>query len=261
MSLSVLVLGLAASLNAVTAWAQPGRPVERVEADVSSRRIAIESDFAGIQVVVFGAVDQSQQRFAEQGLYDIVIAVRGPTEPAVVRRKARIFGIWVNQVSQTFISVPEYYAVLSSRPLNEIASEKMLAERRLGFKHLRFSAANGTLPNDEEEAFRKALIRIKQDQNLYQERDFAVAFISRSLFRATVSVPANVPVGIFDVEIFLFREGRLIDTHTTEVKIAKSGLERFVFNLAYEHSLIYGLGGVIIAILAGLAASAGFRKS
>ncbi|RIA56584.1 TIGR02186 family protein [Dichotomicrobium thermohalophilum] len=260
----IVLITLAALMALVTAaTAQPGGFRERIEADVSSRQIGIESDFAGIQVVVFGAVDHSQQRSAEENLYDVAVVIRGPDEPTVVRQKDRVVGLWVNQAAKIFGEVPQYYAVLSTRPLNEIAPADLLDKHRIGFENLRFTLVEGAeAPTAaEEEAFRKALIRIKEDQNLYQERDFAVAFISRSLFRATVSLPANVPVGVYDVEIFLFRNGELLDTHETELRIEKQGLERFIFNLAYQNSLIYGIAGVIIAIIAGLAASAAFRKS
>jgi len=245
------------------ASAQPGGEVERIEADVSSRRIAIESDFAGIQVVVFGAVDNSRQRFAEQNFYDVAIVVRGPNEPTIVRKKDRALGLWVNQAAQVFTEVPEFYAVLSTRPLEEIAPEDILARHRIGFAHLGFRRPGEAARQEtgEEKAFREALVRLKEKQNLYQEQAFAAAFTSRSLFRATVALPANVPVGTFNVDIYLFHQGQLLDTHQTKLTIEKSGLERFVFNLAYENSLIYGLAGVAIAIAAGLAASAAFRKT
>lgn len=262
----IVLIALAGLMAFVTAAAaQPGGMFrERIEADVSSRRIGIESDFAGIQVVVFGAVDYSQQRSAEENLYDIAIVIRGPNEPTVVRKKDRVAGLWINQAARVFTSVPQYYAVLSTRPLNEIARQEILNQYRIGFENLRFQLADGagaSASREKREAFRRALIRIKQDQNLYQERPFAVAFISRSLFRATVSLPANVPVGEYEVEIFLFREGELLDTSKTTLRIEKQGLERFIYNLAFQNSLIYGIAGVIIAIIAGLAASAAFRKS
>lgn len=260
----IVLIALAGLMAFVTAAAaQPGGFRERIEADVSSRQIGIESDFAGIQVVVFGAVDYSQQRSAEENLYDVAIVIRGPDEPTVVRQKDRVAGLWVNQAAKVFTDVPQYYAVLTTRPLNEIAPRELLEKHRIGFENLRFKLAQDAAPptTAQEEAFRKALVRIKEDQDLYQERGFAVAFISRSLFRATVSLPANVPVGVFDVEIFLFRNGELLDTHETELRIEKQGLERFIYNLAFQNSLIYGIAGVIVAIIAGLAASAAFRKS
>jgi len=261
----IMLIGIAVMIVAASSvLAQRQALTEQVEADVSSRRIAIESDFAGIQVVVFGAVDNSKQLYAEQNLYDIAIVIRGPNEPTVVRQKDRAMGLWINQAATVFNEVPEYYAALSTRPLGEITSNEVLRRHEIGFDNLRLVRPDGTqtaMPREKEQPFREALVRLKEKQRLYQERDFAVAFISRSLFRATVSLPANVPVGVFEVEIFLFRNGELLDTHQTELRIEKSGFERLIYNLAYENSLVYGVMGVIIAILAGLAASAAFRKN
>lgn len=236
---------------------------EEIEADVSSRRIAIESDFAGTHIIIFGAVDNSKQRAPEEGIYDVVITIRGPKESTVVRRKDKVAGIWINQASRIFENVPSYYSVLSTRPLEEIASPEVLAEHRLGFSNLEFrlidpQGANNT--PEQRKAFRDAIVRLKQEEGLYKEGAFQVGFISRSLFRGTADLPANVPVGLFDVEIFLFRQGKLLSTHKTQLDIEKAGFERFVFNLAYDQPLLYGIAAVLIAMAAGLAASAVFRK-
>ena len=56
-----------------------------------------------------------------RGSYDIVATVSGPRETLVVRRKDRMFGIWANADSRTFVEVPSYLAMLSTRPAEEIA--------------------------------------------------------------------------------------------------------------------------------------------
>jgi hypothetical protein len=43
------------------------------------------------------------------------------------------------------------------------------------------------------------------------------------------------------------------------IGVRKEGLERFVFNLAQEQPLIYGLVSLVLAALAGWGASAAFR--
>lgn len=237
---------------------------EEIEADVSSRRIAIESDFAGTHIIIFGAVDHSKQRAPEEGVYDIVIAIRGPRERLVVRRKEQVAGIWVNNASRAFRNVPSYYSVLSTRPLDEIAPPEVLAKLELGFKNLNLRLMDPefvAVDEREHRDFRDALVRLKQKSDLYSERPFSVGFISRSLFRGTADLPANVPVGLFEVEIYLFRQGRLLSRHATQLDIEKAGFERFVYNLAYKHPLVYGITAVLIAMAAGLAASAIFRKS
>ena len=55
---------------------QPGAR-ESVQADVSARTVSVTSSFNGTEIVIFGAVDNSQQPSAESGYYDVVIVVEG----------------------------------------------------------------------------------------------------------------------------------------------------------------------------------------
>ena len=66
----------------------PAMPQETVEADVSTRSVAITSAFRGTEIVVFGTVNHSRQESAESGLYDIVVVVEGASAPLVARRRA-----------------------------------------------------------------------------------------------------------------------------------------------------------------------------
>ncbi|MEQ1611825.1 MAG: TIGR02186 family protein, partial [Hyphomicrobiaceae bacterium] len=84
---------------------------ETVQADVSTRSVAITSSFTGTEIVIFGAVDNSRQTSAESGLYDVVIVLEGTPTRLVSRRKSNVGGIWINTQSVTFEAVPSYYAI------------------------------------------------------------------------------------------------------------------------------------------------------
>ncbi len=51
-----------------------------------------------------------------RGRGDIVVVVRGPSQPATVMGKRRFLGLWVNSAPVTFDSAPSFFAVLSTRP-------------------------------------------------------------------------------------------------------------------------------------------------
>ena len=96
-------------------------PLEKVEADVSTRSVVVTTGFTGHEILVFGAIDNSQQPEDQPGYYDVVVVVEGTPFPVVVRRKSDVAGVWVNTSSVTFASVPSYYAIASNRPIEEIA--------------------------------------------------------------------------------------------------------------------------------------------
>ena len=237
--------------------------IETVQADVSTRNVAVTSSFTGTEIVVFGAVDNSRQPGAESGYYDIVVVIEGTPGRVAVRKKSRVGGIWLNTRNSAFDGVPSYYAIWSTRPLDEIASEATMIGYEIGFDHVRMSpvgdaelaGSSSRLPAADSGEFRKALVRLKTGSGLYVKDDFGVAFIGRSLFRANISLPANVTVGPFDTRVYLFRNEKLLSQYNVRLNLEREGIERHVHDFAFSWPLIYGMSTVLIAMSAGLVAA------
>lgn len=241
---------------------QPGVR-EQVQADVSARTVSVTSSFNGTEIVIFGAVDNSQQPSAESGYYDVVIVVEGVPGRVVARRKNNVAGLWLNTSSITFDAVPSYYAIASTRPIEEIANAEFLTSHGIGFQHLRLTPAFGqaqAVSSEDLKEFREAVIRLKQKDGLYVEDKYGVAFIGRSLFRSTIELPANVTVGPFTTRVFLFREEKLLSQYSVRLSLEREGLERHLHSFAFGYPTLYGIATVMIAVAAGLIASTVFRK-
>lgn len=255
-----LFLCLAASLllpplHAVAAEAQ--RP-EQVQSDISTREITIESNFTGIEIVLFGSVDFSRAPSPEEGPYDVIMTIRGPNRPIVVRLKERIAGLWMNGPSKTFPSVPGFYAVLASRPFRAVAPGETLRKLGIGFSSLDFGkTVEGESADD---GFRASLIRLQKEHSLFQESDDAVSFLGRSLFRGSIQLPVNVPIGRYTTQVFLFRDGKLLSQSQSSLQVHKVGFERVVYMLAFRYPFAYGLLAVLMAVSGGLLAYAAFRR-
>ncbi len=242
---------------------QPGAR-ESVQADVSARTVSVTSSFNGTEIVIFGAVDNSQQPSAESGYYDVVIVVEGVPGRVVARRKNNVAGLWLNTSSAAFDAVPSYYAVASTRPLEEIASDEFRASHGIGFQHLRMMPAFGqaqALSSEDLKEFREAVIRLKQKDGLYVQDPYSVAFIGRSLFRSAIELPANVTVGPFTTRVLLFRQEQLLSQYSVRLSLEREGLERHLHAFAFSFPTLYGFATVAIAVAAGLLASTVFRKS
>jgi len=242
---------------------QPGAK-ESVQADVSARNVPVTSSFHGTEIVIFGAVDNSQQPSAESGYYDVLIVVEGVPGRIVVRRKNNVAGLWLNTSSATFDVVPSYYAIASTRPIDEITSEEFRASHGVGFQHLRFMPAFGqpqALSSEDLKEFQQAIIRLKQKQGLYIQDNFRVAFIGKSLFRATIELPANVTVGPFDTRVYLFHDEKLLSQYSVRLNLEREGLERYLHRFAFGSPTLYGLVTVALAIAAGLVASTVFGRT
>jgi uncharacterized protein (TIGR02186 family) len=242
---------------------QPGAR-ESVEADVSARNIAVTSSFNGTEIVIFGAIDGSQQSSAESGYYDVIVVVEGIPARLVVRRKGNVAGLWLNTASATFDNVPSYYGVASTRPIDEIAPEDFRALHGIGLQHLKYTPAVGQrhpLSNEDIKEYRDAIFRLKQRQGLYIDRPYGVTFTGKSIFRASMVLPANVTVGPFDTRVFLFREEKLLSRFTVRLTLEREGLERYLYSFAHRLPTLYGMVTVMIAVGSGLLASTLFRKA
>ncbi len=243
---------------------KPAEPLESVQADVSTRNVGVTSSFTGTEIVVFGAIDNSRQPSPESGLYDIVIIIEGAPSRMTARKKSRIGGIWLNTDAASFESVPSYYAIASTRPLEEIAPAAVLIGYEIGLNQVRMTPLGSTtrrLAADEVQQFRNSVIRLKQKEGLYVQDEYAVAFIGRSLFRATIALPANVTVGPFETRVFLFRDEKLLSQYQVRLNLEREGFERLLHDFAFNQPFFYGLATVLLAIGSGLLASALLSKS
>ena len=86
--------------------------------DISARQVQIRYSFSGAQLLLFGAVVYPGGRAPTRPV-DIAVVLRGPVQPILVREKQKIAGIWMNADSNRFRSAPSYYAVASSKPIDE----------------------------------------------------------------------------------------------------------------------------------------------
>ena len=257
-------LALCPSVHAAEPQVGIAAPKETVEADVSTRSVSITSGFTGTEIIIFGTVENSRQPSAESGTYDVVVVVEGTPAPVVVRKKSRVGGIWVNAQSVRFASFPSYYAIASTRPIEEFAEHAVLDTNEIGFEHVRMMPAGGSriTPTDPKDVaeFRSAVVRLKQQERLYVTADYGVTFIGRSLFRSTIALPPNVPVGPLIARVYLIKDGQLLSQYKSQVTLERTGIERLLYETAYDRPLLYGLATIVLAVAAGLAAAFAFRR-
>jgi uncharacterized protein (TIGR02186 family) len=158
---------------------------------LSTDLIQITSNFTGADIVLFGAIEPVED-LGPSGDQDLVVVIRGPALDMTVRRKERILGIWVNREQVAFTGLPGYYFLASTRPLDDIASVPTQERFRLGTANLQYVTGPGIDPV-EANAFRAAAIRDRKRERLYWESPTGIEFLSRTLFRARIPVPASVP--------------------------------------------------------------------
>ncbi len=241
----------AAALTALLLDAASAGAVE-VIATVAPAKVTISANYSGRSIVVFGAIAKGEPARR----YDTVVTIAGPPQSLIVRRKERVLGVWINRLSRTFNAVPSFLAVFANRNFDAIAEEAVLRRHRIGLKYGIFIGH----AVDESDPFEANLIKARMDENLFVQRTNAVNFVSPAVFRAEIPLPKSALTGPYDVDMKVFADGVLVAQGSAPFTVEKIGVAQFVVSSALDHSLIYGLATMAMALATGWIGSIAFRR-
>jgi uncharacterized protein (TIGR02186 family) len=230
---------------------------ESIVSGLSQNRVSITADFDGSEILIYGAVKRDSPPPTDKPL-DVIITVQGPSTPLTIRRKEHVAGIWINNAKVTVDLAPSFYVIATTRPLPKILNQTENLRHKISIA----SAIRAVGISSEAERapdFVEALIRLRMADGRYGVKEGAVELNEDTLFRADVLLPANLVEGDYTVRLYLTRGGKVVSTKERTIGVRKEGLERFIFRMAKDAPALYGISAIIIAALAGWAASTAFR--
>ena len=224
---------------------------------LSKQEIGITAFFDGSEILIFGAVKHESEASSEGDL-DVVVTISSPRSPVTVRRKEKRLGIWVNVDALEVDLAPSFYAVATTRPFDEVVSKASDLWHQISVRQL-IRAVSVPVAVENPEEFTEALVRVRENDGLYQTLSGAVILQDQTLFSTSVSLPSNLVEGAYTARIFLMNDGDVVSEYQASIDVRKVGMERWLYNLAHERPVVYGLLSLAIAIFAGWAAAAAFR--
>lgn len=256
-----MIRHLTLALAFVAAAAGPAA-AEQLVVSLSNHRVAVTSSFVGENLVLFGTVEPEAGKTAMRPAYDLVVTVTGPVETIRTRRKQRVLGIWVNADSREFVRVPSYLAILSNRPASEIASAEALRRLQIGVDNflLRQRIGPDLADTVRDDPFRAAFVRLETQYGLYREAANGVTFLTPTVFRAAIPLPANAPTGSYAIDVKLFAGGEMVARTNSALEVIKTGFEQYVADAARDYGLLYGIVTSLMALVIGWLASVVFRR-
>jgi len=214
--------------------------------EISQHEIQVRQGFTGADLLLFGAILTPEGTRAA-GDYDIVVVLEGPVQSIVVREKQKVAGMWINAQSSEFRSAPSFFAIASSRPINQIVDEKTAAIYELGLDWLQLSPI-GVIDPKLQQRFASGLVDLMRRQGLYQQSEGGVTISGQVLYQARIALPSSVQTGTYTAETFAIRRGKVVASAVTRVNVRKEGFERFVAASADRNGLLYGLFAVLVSI-------------
>lgn len=237
---------------ALTAPAWPAQG-ESIVAGLSQSSVSITADYAGSEILIYGAVKREAPISPDRNLR-VIITVEGPDLPVVVRRKERAWGIWMHTDRLRPGPVPSFYAVATSAPLDQALTPEEDLRHAITLPRILRSEDSFAQP------FLDAILRIGTAEGRYSVQENSIALTEETLFRTDVVLPAALTEGNYSVRLLLTRDGVVVDEVRRTIWVRKAGLERFLYEAAHGQPLLYGLASLVIAALAGWGASALFSR-
>lgn len=223
-------------------------------ADLDQSEVGITTDFNGTELLLFGALSKNSND-------QIVIVISGPAKSMALRRKGKVAGIWLNTENARLEGIPSFYHVLSTKPVDEIATPEERQKIRLGYEHIPLKLAAGSrIDEGELNEWKDALTRNMEQAELWDQHPGSIKVIEGVLFRTNVILPANVIPGQYEVRVMHFSNGVMVNEDISMLKVAKSGLSAMVYNIAHDYAPFYGIFAIMFAVAAGWLAAVAFRR-
>jgi len=243
---------------------------KQIVADLSNSRVDITSSYHGTELLLFGAYEGMPGD-------DIILVVQGPATDIIQRRKAKRAGIWVNVETKVWQEAPSFYHVFATDSLPSIADEQALGNATVsplagGLKFMadRDNSGNGHGDDDKPAASGPAIVGNTEQQNnlrrnmeangLWQVLPSSIVTQQDMLFRASLSLPSNIPTGDYSVRVLHFRDGVALSERTTDMNVRKAGLSALIYRFAHDYSALYGIFAIIFAVASGWLAAVAFRR-
>jgi len=230
---------------------------ETLVAALSTSMVSITSNFAGTDVTVFGTIAPDKGKPAPAHGYEVAVVLEGPKRPLLVRHKERVLGVWVNRGGRIYPDVPVFHAVASTLPIAMMTEPVDAARLGLGLDDIHFG---GKIAGDGATDFRDAVLRLQKQRGLFREYPTSVAFLGDRLFSTTIPIPAEVPIGQYEVRVSVFADKVPVASSVVDLLVVKSGFEQQVADLAGHWPVLYGLLSVVIALFTGWIGGVLFRR-
>ncbi|MDQ7031470.1 MAG: TIGR02186 family protein [Desulfonauticus sp.] len=211
------------------------------------REIYINTTFNGADLYVSGEIKNKDS---------VIVTVIGSDKEEKFKLKGRVWGIfWMTVGHYRFEGAPSIYLMYLPKELSHI-SIKQFDQLNLGYKEIYNKVKISPAPKNKKELFNEFL-KLKQKDRLYgiykDKVEYSNINSEIKKYHTVIKLPSKILPGIYTIKVYeVSPDLRLVKVDRDNLNIKLTGFPAFISNMAYNHSLLYGILAVIIAILAGV---------
>jgi uncharacterized protein (TIGR02186 family) len=231
----------------------------RLVSQLSNDNVEITSSYAGERLTFFGSIEpDAGSAEPVEGPFHVIVAVVGPTQDRVARRKTNNFGIWINTEQVEYNNFPSYFHVLASGKLEDITDITTLTTNYILPEAHTLSSETGDWWTGP--VFGRQLVRLMTQQGFFGVQENGVNFLSSNFYSARLTLPSNAPPGPYIALTYVFKNGEIIARSSQGFAVRKIGFERFLALSSVQYPLLYGIVCVILALFTGWLGGVIFKR-
>lgn len=212
----------------------------------ATSEVNITTDFTGAELKAVGSM---------RGPADVIVKLVGPPQTATLARETKIGPFWVEGETAKMEGAPSLLFIYATAPVASILAPDEQKKYGLLLEGVPVHVAP-QLKSRAEDDWRKAFFRIKERQGYYHEDDSAIRVFGNRLFVADLRLPGDLQVGTYTVETLVVKSRRVVGRDVGQFRVRLSGVERWVWSAAHDHSWLFGGAYTLLVMLLGLVLNA-----
>ncbi len=185
----------------------------------------------------------------------VVVVVRGGERDEEFYRKARVGPIWVNRGRVHVSGVPVLFYRFSSGALREFLHQDEIKRYQLDESAIK--AQMRIEPEFSREQIVASWLELKAEEATYALNREALRWGPRQDHVAPFSVdfawPRKVPPGVYQIAVYECRDGSVTSYAVRSFPVVKVGFPAWLWSMATNHALVYGVASVLAAAAVGFA--------
>jgi len=196
---------------------------------------------------------------------DLIIKVASEDVHQSLRKKGKVGGLlWMTVGELDVDHAPNFYEIFSTKKLDDIVARDEMDKYGIGFSSMKQHAVLNVSAADEKSKWFDEFVKFKSDSKMYSTSSGNITLSEKDgkqNYYILTEWPYQAPPGNYTVTVYAVKNGKVIETATSNVNVEQVGAVKALAAMAKNNGALYGIISVLAAIGAGFGVGLIFRKS